>query len=121
MPNIFLPLPLPYRETPYWNAQSGTGNGGRTSVVSAMWTASEHALPVTCVHAAIGGGRVYTCSLDRSAKAWDACSGRLLLSVSCPAFLKAVTTDPAEAFLFAAGGGGTIFQVQYYSICTVVV
>lgn len=54
---------------------------------------------------------MYTCSLDRSVKAWDACSGRLLLSVACPAFLKAVTTDPAEAFLFAGGGGGVIFQV----------
>ena len=54
---------------------------------------------------------MYSCSLDRSAKAWDACSGRLLLSVACPAFLRAVTTDPAEVFLFAAGGGGVIFQV----------
>ncbi|CAM9095070.1 unnamed protein product [Ascophyllum nodosum] len=91
---------------------SQTGGGGGGASVSAVWTASEHSLPVTCVHASVGGGRVYTSSLDRSAKAWDACSGRLLLSVSCPAFLRAVVTDPAEAFLFAAGGGGTIFQLD---------
>lgn len=61
---------------------------------------------------------MYSCSLDRSAKAWDACSGRLLLSVACPAFLRAVTTDPAEVFLFAAGGGGVIYQVR---ACLIVV
>lgn len=76
-----------------------------------MWNASEHSLPVTCLHAAKGGGRVYSCSSDRTAKAWDACSGRLLLSVACPVFLQTVTTDPAETFLFAAGRGGVIFQV----------
>ncbi|CAM9600506.1 unnamed protein product, partial [Pylaiella littoralis] len=90
---------------------SGGGGGGRSSL-PATWTASEHSLPVTCLHAAKGGGRLYSCSLDRSAKAWDACSGRLLLSVACPAFLRTVTTDPAEAFLFAAGGGGVIFQLD---------
>ena len=57
--------PLHYREMPYWKARSGPGNGGRTSAVSAMWTASEHALPVTCVHAAIGGGRVYLAGPQR--------------------------------------------------------
>ncbi|CAM9903335.1 unnamed protein product, partial [Ectocarpus fasciculatus] len=87
----------------------GRGGGGKSSL-PATWTSSEHSLPVTCLHAAKAGGRVYSCSLDRTAKAWDSCSGRLLLSVTCPAFLKAVATDPAEAFLFAGGGGGTIFQ-----------
>eukprot|EP00903_Cladosiphon_okamuranus_P009951 g9442.t1 len=90
----------------------GGGGGGIRSSLPATWTASEHSLPVTCLHAAKGGGRVYSCSLDRSAKAWDACSGRLLLSVACPAFLRAVTTDPAEVFLFAAGGGGIVFQLD---------
>ncbi|CAB1098158.1 unnamed protein product [Ectocarpus sp. CCAP 1310/34] len=89
----------------------GGGGGGGKSSLPATWTSSEHSLPVTCLHAAKAGGRVYSCSLDRTAKAWDACSGRLLLSVTCPAFLKAVATDPAEAFLFTGGGGGTIFQV----------
>lgn len=90
---------------------TATKSAGNPSL-AATWTASEHSLPVTSVHAPPGGGRVYTSSLDRSAKAWDACSGRLLLSVTCPAFLRAVTTDPAEAFLFAGGGGGVIFQVR---------
>ncbi|CAM9295934.1 unnamed protein product, partial [Hapterophycus canaliculatus] len=92
--------------------KGASGGGGGRSSLPATWTSSEHSLPVTCLHAAKGGGRVYSCSLDRSAKAWDACSGRLLLSVACPAFLKAVTTDPAETFLFAAGGGGVIFQLD---------
>lgn len=54
---------------------------------------------------------MYTCSLDRTARVWDSGSGRLLLSATCPAFLRAVTADPAETFLFAAGGGGVIYQV----------
>ncbi|CAN0167623.1 unnamed protein product [Ectocarpus sp. 12 AP-2014] len=94
------------------DAFKGGGGGGGKSSLPATWTSSEHSLPVTCLHAAKAGGRVYSCSLDRTAKAWDSCSGRLLLSVTCPAFLKAVATDPAEAFLFAGGGGGTIFQLD---------
>ncbi|CAN0414748.1 unnamed protein product, partial [Scytosiphon promiscuus] len=61
-----------------WNTlaagASGRGSGGGRSSLPATWTSSEHSLPVTCLHAAKGGGRVYSCSLDRSAKAWDASS-----------------------------------------------
>ncbi|CAM9415913.1 unnamed protein product [Discosporangium mesarthrocarpum] len=75
------------------------------------WTSSEHALPITCVHVGLVGGRAYTASLDRTAKVWESLSGQLLLSVAFPTFLRTVTTDPAEAFMFAGGAGGVIYQV----------
>ncbi|CAM9324369.1 unnamed protein product, partial [Laminaria digitata] len=92
-------------------ASGGSGNS-RHSSFPTTWTASQHSLPVTCIFAAKGGGRVYTCSLDRTARVWDSGSGQLLLSATCPSFLRAVTADPAETFLFAAGGGGVIYQLD---------
>lgn len=82
-----------------------------SSSLPPVWTASQHVLPLTSLHAGPAGGKVYTSSLDRTVKAWDAATGRLLLSVACPVFLRSVTTDAAETFLFAGGGSGVIFQV----------
>ncbi|CAM9669199.1 unnamed protein product [Choristocarpus tenellus] len=95
-----------------WNSLDMVDSEGQNKrTLRSSWTASDHSLPVTCVHSGKAGGRVYSSSLDRTAKAWEAFSGQLLLSVACPTFLRSIVTDPAETFLFIGCGGGTILQV----------
>ncbi|CAM9429104.1 unnamed protein product [Phaeothamnion confervicola] len=95
-----------------WDVLTLDGGGGRGSgqSVSPLWTASDHSLPVTAVHAPSVGARVYSASLDRTGKVWDAVAGRLLFSFAVGTSLAAVATDPAQSFVFLGADDGRIFQ-----------
>lgn len=74
-----------------------------------------HSLAVTSLHVGRGGvrGRVYSASLDCTARVFEIFSRQLLLTVSCGAFLSAVTVAIDESRLYlGSGGDGTILVVE---------
>ncbi|KAJ3286636.1 Pre-rRNA-processing protein ipi3 [Borealophlyctis nickersoniae] len=80
-------------------------------------TLSSHALPVTDVR--IGSGlfnqaRIFSSSLDRTVKIWEAASGDLLATILFPKAIKAVVVDPGETKMYAGAVDGTVFGVDLY-------
>jgi WD40 repeat protein len=93
------------------------GGGGAGSIVP-CYTWAEHTLPVTDVHCGFGGfgARIVTTSKDCSCKLWDLASGELVGSLSFPSDLHSVTTDPADQYLYAGGGNGTVYAVALFKL-----
>lgn len=73
----------------------------------AVWT--DHSLPVTHIHCAIGGsnGRVLSSSRDRTVKLWDLANRTLLHSFLFPASISTCVMDAAERWIFAAAATGS--------------
>jgi pre-rRNA-processing protein IPI3 len=76
------------------------------------WT--DHLLGVTSVHVGRGGvqARVFSASLDRTARIFEIFSRQLLYTVSCGTFLTSVVASPDEAWLFLGMGDGAITAVD---------
>lgn len=89
---------------------SAMNQGG--SGLSAEWTSSDHLLPLTSIAVSHIGGRVFTASLDRTSKIFEANTGQLLHSVICPCLLHSVVADPQEDYVFMGGVTGVIYQLD---------
>jgi pre-rRNA-processing protein IPI3 len=82
--------------------------------LSPVHTWTDHVLPITHVHCA-HGGRVFTSSLDRTAKIWDLPSGRCVASFTCPSYINVCVPDPMEHRLFLGAGDGRIYVVHLHA------
>lgn len=91
------------------------GTAGETAPT---YTWAEHTLPVTDVHCGFGGlgARVFTVSKDCSCKVLDLGTGELVGSLAFPTDLHSVTADPAEQYVFAGGGNGTLYAVALFGL-----
>ncbi|TRY74762.1 hypothetical protein TCAL_00730 [Tigriopus californicus] len=76
---------------------------------------SDHKLAVTDLHVTVHGirARVFTASLDRTAKVYCLLSGHLLLDVSFATPLSSVTVDAGEVNVFL---GSTVGDIHTYSL-----
>jgi pre-rRNA-processing protein IPI3 len=80
-------------------------------------TLSGHTLPVTQIHVGVTlskHARVYTVSLDRTCKVWNAMSGELLASVVYERALTSVVVNTAETILYCAAIDGMIYSTRLY-------
>jgi pre-rRNA-processing protein IPI3 len=78
---------------------------------------SGHTLPVTQIH--VGNtlhkhARIYTVSLDRTCKVWNAMSGELLASIVYDRALTSVVVNTAETTLFCGAIDGMIYSTRLY-------
>ncbi|EQC26847.1 hypothetical protein SDRG_15357 [Saprolegnia diclina VS20] len=85
--------------------------------LSPLHTWTDHVLPITHVHCGFGG-RIFTASLDRTAKVWDIVHGRALVSVTCPSYVNVVVPDAMEHRLFLGAGDGRIYVVDLHAAAT---
>lgn len=83
---------------------------------SPVYTFSDYSLPVRGLHFGHGSARLrlYTISLDRSAKIYELGNGTLLLSLILDVPLTAVTMDNCESELFLGSTTGDIFQCSLH-------
>lgn len=79
------------------------------------WT--DHVLGVTDVHVGRGGvcGRIFSASLDRTARVFELFSRQLLYTVSCGTFITSIVASPDEAWMYLGTGDGTIVAVDLVS------
>lgn len=79
-----------------------------------LFSWSEHTLPVTSIHVGAGQANAIavTASLDRSCKIWSLAQGTLLRSLTFPAAIYSVRTDPGDHALYAGAGDGRIFETS---------
>jgi pre-rRNA-processing protein IPI3 len=93
---------------------AGRGGGAAGDVVRERHSWSDHSQAVTALHVGHGGARarVFTASLDRTARVFEVFSKQLLYTVACGTFLTTIAASPDEAWLFAGGGDGAIVCVD---------
>ncbi|KAL0027630.1 hypothetical protein WJX79_003997 [Trebouxia sp. C0005] len=79
-----------------------------------LYSWSEHTLPVTSIHVGAGQANAIaiTASLDRSCKIWSLAQGILLRSLTFPASIHSIRTDPGDHALYAGAGDGRIFETS---------
>uniref|UniRef100_A0A7S2XTW7 Anaphase-promoting complex subunit 4 WD40 domain-containing protein n=1 Tax=Fibrocapsa japonica TaxID=94617 RepID=A0A7S2XTW7_9STRA len=77
-----------------------------------LWTGADHSLAVGALCPLPGQGRVASASLDCTGKIWDAWSGCLLYSVTCPSGLRSVAADPNGSFVFFGSVRGPVYRVE---------
>jgi pre-rRNA-processing protein IPI3 len=84
------------------------------SVVRDFHSWSDHSQAVTALHVGRGGvrGRVFSASLDRTARVFEIFSRQLVYTVSCDVFITAVVTTPDESWLLVGAGDGTIIAAD---------
>ncbi|XP_058810810.1 WD repeat-containing protein 18 [Phymastichus coffea] len=80
---------------------------------------SHHSLPVKDLHFGQIGcfGRLYSVSLDRSARIYDVYTGQLLLSLVFDVPLESVCTDIMENELFVGSSTGTVMKCSLREAC----
>lgn len=85
---------------------------GAVSSPTYVW--SDHSLPVTGLKIDTGGHKanVYTSSLDRTCKIYSLATGTLLLSVSFPVPLTAVTVESGGRSMYLGGKSGAIYKIM---------
>lgn len=79
-----------------------------------LYSWSEHTLPVTSIHVGAGQANAIavTASLDRSCKIWSLAQGTLLRSLTFPAPIHSIRTDPGDHALYAGAGDGRVFETS---------
>lgn len=80
--------------------------------INALYTFSDHALPVTDIHIGKGGIRSYlvSVSLDRTCKIYDLASGTVLLNLVFPDALTSVIMDRLDTKLYVGTFDGHIYE-----------
>jgi pre-rRNA-processing protein IPI3 len=75
---------------------------------------TDHSLAVTSVFVGHGGvrARIFSASLDRTARVFEIASKQMLYSVAFPTFLISIVASPDESCLFLGGGDGVVFLVN---------
>jgi pre-rRNA-processing protein IPI3 len=93
-------------------------NSLATVVEEHSWT--EHSLPITDLKVGRGGvcGRVFTSSLDHTARIFEIFSRQLLLTVSFSSLLTSISMTPDESWMFVGTSEGAIGVVNIAGITT---
>ena len=91
---------------------ANTGRAGDAVRERHSW--SDHSQPITALHVGRGGARarVFTASLDRTARVYEIFSKQLLYTLACGTFLTTVVASPDEWRLFVGSGDGSIVAVD---------
>jgi len=89
-------------------------DNGAESVIRDFHSWSDHSQAITALYVGVGGvrGRVFSASLDRTARVFEIFSRQLLCTISCDVFLTAVVATPDESWLLAGAGDGTIIAAD---------
>ena len=89
-----------------------------TAYVDPVCTWNAHTLAVTDIHCGWGSSRgsVITCSLDQTCKFWDLAQKIMLHSVAFPTFLRCITCDLEQRFLYAGGGDGVVYALNLRAV-----
>ncbi|TPX68869.1 hypothetical protein SpCBS45565_g02821 [Spizellomyces sp. 'palustris'] len=88
------------------------------SVSSPHRSLSGHALPISDIVFGVGlfaNSRLFTTSIDRTCKIWEAASGELLATIVFPKAISSLVVDVTETRLYAGATEGTIYQTNLYS------
>ncbi|KAH0791144.1 WD repeat-containing protein 18 [Histomonas meleagridis] len=113
------PLTVIYIDTTLWLlfASSTTGRIGAFSIPE-LYTSAEadqiwnvHSLKITDFVVS-SGTRVYTVSLDKTAKCYDYCSSCEIFSVNLPTPITCCTLSHNESILYCGGSDGCIYQIE---------
>lgn len=85
--------------------------------LSALYSFSDHALPVTDLYVGAGGMKAVFCSVsvDRTCKIYDLASGTMLLNMVFPEALSSVTMDKLESNVFVGTNDGPIYKFSLLS------
>jgi len=89
-----------------WTTANLVGCGSGQAAPKPLRTWSDHSLEVT--GHAVTASRVYTCSLDQTAKVHELASGDLLLDVTFAVPLTAIAVDSLEANVYVGSKNGDI-------------
>ncbi|KAI9090455.1 quinon protein alcohol dehydrogenase-like superfamily [Phlyctochytrium arcticum] len=85
---------------------------------SAYVTLSGHSLPITDIHFGSGlfsNARIYTTSLDRTCKLWEAANGTLLATLLFSKPISVMTVDPVETRVLCGVTTGEIFVAELFT------
>lgn len=85
--------------------------------INAMYSFSDHALPVTDIYIGKGGMKALFCSVsvDRSCKIYDLASGTMLLNLVFQEAISSVTMDGLESNVFVGTSDGPIYAFSILS------
>lgn len=85
--------------------------------LNALYSFSDHALPVTDLYVGKGGMKALFCSVsvDRSCKVYDLASGSMLLNLVFQEPLSSVTMDTLESNVFVGTNEGPIYSFSLLS------
>ena len=98
-----------------WSLEGVVNQSSDKCKPRSVW--NHHSLGITDLHLGFGGikSRLFTCSKDRTVKAYCVASGQYLLNVEFPTSLSSIVVDSAEENLYVGSSKGTIYTVSLKS------
>ncbi|KAI9336573.1 WD40-repeat-containing domain protein [Obelidium mucronatum] len=101
-----------------WLVARATNSVDPTSASQSFATMTGHSLPITDATfsptALFNKSKVFSSSLDRTVKVWDATSGVNLVTVLFPRALNCLAVDPLEMIVYAGAQDGIVYSSKLY-------